>query len=752
MGGFAIQSLPARAQAAQSGDAVHSLKPVEVVGQTSLQGATIDAKKYSGNVQQADDSEIERSKSSNLAEFMNTQLGSVTVNEVQGSPFQVDVNYRGHRLSPILGSPQGLSVYLDGVRVNEPFGDVMNWDLLPESAIANVSLLPGSNPLYGLNTLGGALVLNTKSGLTHQGTEMDLSMGGAGRQRLDFSHGRQWGDGWHAFGAATLFNERGWRENSQGKLGNVFLKLGRKQADVDWNLSYLRARSDLLGNGLLNQSLYDVNHSAGYTFSDHTLSNAQALNLNASFHLNPNDKLSALLSWGSRQRNTRNGDISNDWAQWKTACAATPTDSACTDPNDPGYVAHNAVVNSTSSQQVQRSMGFQWSHRAVAHQLAMGAEWSASRIAYDQFSQEADFGATRSAQADTSSAVVQDVALRGSSRTQSLYASDVLALTAATQLTLSARWNKTIVQNDLASPAPVVSESFGYAKLNPAIGLTHALMPGTHVFASVSQGTRVPTALELGCADPAKPCVLPTGLQSDPYLKQVVAHTMELGLRSELGNGLRFSGALFRTLSHDDIAFVNSGFSQAGYFTNIGDTLRQGIELALRGRSGPWQWHANYTYLNATYQSLGVLTGPLSTATNPNTISPGTPIAGLPKQVLKLGADWRFTPQMSLGADWFIASSQTIAGNESGSRPELGTLAGYSLLNVRGTWQIEPRWQAYVRLNNLLNKPYASYASGNVDFFPQGQALPAGASPVASRFIAPGAGRTLYMGLRYEWE
>ena len=55
-------------------------------------------------------------------------------------------------------------MFQDGVRINEPFGDVVNWDLLPQSAIAGIQVIPGSNPLFGLNTLGGALAIYTKSG------------------------------------------------------------------------------------------------------------------------------------------------------------------------------------------------------------------------------------------------------------------------------------------------------------------------------------------------------------------------------------------------------------------------------------------------------------------------------------------------------------------------------------------------------------------------------------------------------------
>jgi outer membrane receptor protein involved in Fe transport len=246
--------------------------------------------------------------------------------------------------------------------------------------------------------------------------------------------------------------------------------------------------------------------------------------------------------------------------------------------------------------------------------------------------------------------------------------------------------------------------------------------------------------------------VLPTGLQSDPYLKQVVARTAEVGFRARPLNGVQLSAALFRTVSQDDIVFVRSGVSQAGYFTNVGKTLRQGLELAARWRQAAWQWRADYSWLQASYRSEGSLPGPLSSAERPNGFGPGTPIAGLPRQVLKLGVDWQALPNVTLGTDLLAAGSQVVAGNESGNRPELGKLAGYSVLNARAIWQVGSRWQAYLRIGNLLDRRHATFATGNRDLFPAGQALQAGSEAVAARFLAPGAGRALTLGARYEWD
>ena len=167
--GSCLVSGRTHAQDTADGDLVKSLRQVDVVTQTALPGVNQRIDRYPGHVQLADDGDIERAHNGNLPEFMNRQMTGVTVNDIQGSPFQVDLNYRGHRLSPLLGTPQGLSAYLDGVRINEPFGDVMNWDMLPEAAISTIVLMPGSNPLYGLNTLGGALVIDDQVRADPQG-------------------------------------------------------------------------------------------------------------------------------------------------------------------------------------------------------------------------------------------------------------------------------------------------------------------------------------------------------------------------------------------------------------------------------------------------------------------------------------------------------------------------------------------------------------------------------------------------------
>jgi outer membrane receptor protein involved in Fe transport len=731
---------------------VPTLRPVDVLRQAPLPGLDIPRSQYPANAQQATDADMRASGADNLPEFMNRRLTGVSASDVLGSPFQVDITYRGQQLSSVLGSAQGLSLYLDGVRMNQPFGDIVNWDLLPEAAIDTITLVPGSNPLYGLNTLAGALVLTTKSGFTHPGTEAQVSISNRGARRFDFGHGQRWANGWHAYVAGTAFDDRGWRERSPGTLSNVFLKWGRVQDDNDWTISLLGARSALTGNSLLNESLAAIDRTGAYTLTDHTHARDLLVTIQGNREIGRDDTLS-LLAW---QRNGRreaiSGDISDNWLDWLAGCAATPNAQACTDPNDPGFVGMAGVLNRSSSRQDETGAGLQWTHRAGAHKLALGTETAVAHIRYDQFVQDGMFDATRNVLPLPEAVPVQTATLRGRTQRFSLYASDVYAWSSNTQLLPSIRWNTVRVGNAIGNPAPGGAESFRYNHANPALGITHALTPALTLFGSASQGTRVPTALELGCADPAQPCVLPTGLQSDPFLKQVVSRTIEVGARGGAEPGLEWSAAVFRTDNRDDIVFVRSGVSQAGFFTNIPRTRRQGLELSLKQRRTAWDWVAGLTLVSATYQSSGVLVGPLSTAANPNTFRPGTPIAGIPRRVLQLAADWRPNAQWTIGADLRAASSQVVSGNESGSQPELGRLPGYAIVHAHAAWSFRPHWQLVLRIQNLFDRRYAMAAAGNLDLFPAGVAVQPGSLPQPERFIGPGLPRTVLLSLRYAFD
>lgn len=224
------------------------LPDVEVIGTTPLGATGMSREKVSGNVQSAEDEDIQRHGALSLSDFMNRRLGSVNINDNQNNPFQPDVAYRGFNASPLLGTPIGLSVYQDGVRVNEAFGDTVNWDLIPKNAIANIDLIPGSNPLFGLNTLGGALSVRTKNGFSHAGTRAEAYGGSFGRKAFEAEHGGSKGD-FDWFLSGNIFEDDGWRPFTHSAVHQTFGKIGWENENTDFDLSFTFADNTL--NGVL---------------------------------------------------------------------------------------------------------------------------------------------------------------------------------------------------------------------------------------------------------------------------------------------------------------------------------------------------------------------------------------------------------------------------------------------------------------------------------------------------------------------
>jgi hypothetical protein len=305
------------------------LPPIEVVSPSSQSALPVQRDRLPFNAQISTDQDLQKTKPESIADFLNRNFVGVSVNGIQGSPFQADVTYRGFRLSPVLGTSQGLSAFLDGVRVNEAFGDVVYWEMIPEKAISRIALMPGSNPVFGLNTLGGALALTTKNGRQNPGVSVDLNAGSFKRARVDFSAGQDFG-AVHAFVAGTAFRDGGWRADSQGKLGNLFAKIGGGSNKTEWDVVALLGRSRLIGNGLLPSTryedgeflsgIYEDQRNAIYTSPDITRNTTQHFAFNVNHALSATSKLSFLAHHRNVRVNTSGADVNPEYEEYVENC------------------------------------------------------------------------------------------------------------------------------------------------------------------------------------------------------------------------------------------------------------------------------------------------------------------------------------------------------------------------------------------------------------------------------------------------
>ena len=737
------------------------LERVEIIGVSPLPGQGVDRNLLPYSTQLIKRERIDEAQAGNLSEFLNRRITGVQVNDIQGSPFQGDLTYRGFRASPLIGAGQGLSVYLDGVRINEPFGDVVNFDLIPEFAVNTISLVPGANPAFGLNSLGGALAYTTHDGRSARGLRAEVSGGSFGRKRVDLSHGASDdASGWHHYLAATAFDETGWRDESDGRLGQLLGKLGRDDGTTAWSVSLLAGRSKLVGNGLLpaytiagtalTEDLYFADNAAVYTFPDRTRNRLEQLGFNLSHALDAASSLSALVYTRRTQRDTINGDEAD----------APDTGGSVGNPEPTG---NNAAFNTTETRQRGSGAALSYARTSGAHQWQVGASVDQSRVRYRQLEQEGFFTPTRGVVPAAGEPPELAADVQGRSTAWGVYATDTWRVAERTHVTGTVRYNRSAVSNQLTvrdDDTGIVedkpNERFSYTSLNPAFGVAHRLGQAATtptVFANIARNTRVPTVIELGCADPLEPCRLPAGLQADPYLEQVKSTTAEAGLRWPITPSTRFSVAAFRTDNKNDILFRSVNVSgQLGYFANFPKTRNQGVDSEFAITLGTVDLGLGYSFLDATYQAEVVL----RQGERNVSIAPGTRIAGLPRHTLKLAAEWRAAEGVTLGSDAQLLASRGVAGNEDGllEDPVPGaepsarrlTIPGYALVNLRASWKPQKTWELYANVNNLFDRQHQSFgALAETQFNAAGAYTGVGRDAL---FVAPGTPRAVFVGAR----
>jgi iron complex outermembrane recepter protein len=199
----------------------------------------VELDKIPSNVQTVPASAFEYAKSPDLLQSLVQSLPGVSLGDQTGNQFQLDLNYRGFSASPVIGTPQGIAVYQNGVRINEVFGDVVNWDLIPQNAINRLTLVP-SNPVYGLNAIGGALSFEMKNGFTYHGVEGEVSGGSYGRIASSMQAGGQVGN-LSGYITADAINDAGWRNSSPSSLRRVFADLGARGDRTEFHVSFTGA-------------------------------------------------------------------------------------------------------------------------------------------------------------------------------------------------------------------------------------------------------------------------------------------------------------------------------------------------------------------------------------------------------------------------------------------------------------------------------------------------------------------------------
>jgi iron complex outermembrane receptor protein len=746
---------------------------------------SISRDKLPSNTEVLTSADFNHGYTNSFLDALNRGLPGVSLSDQTGNPYQKDLSYRGFTASPVQGTPQGIAIYQNGVRVNESWGDVVNWDFIPEKAIDKVSLQP-SNPVFGLNAIGGALSIQMKNGFTWQGAEVEAMGGSYGRAQSSLQFGRQDGN----LAAYALFEsgwDKGWRDfASSSHINRMYTDLGARNEDTEFHVSFTGA-DNILGNvaatplDMLNQRWSSV-----FTWPQST--HLQLAFVQANLTHNFSDTLSFQGNvyyrgfWQSHDDGNgtdafpcnRNGD-------------QTGSRFLCIGDGDPIF-GDNPVLNPVrntgaflgeidrnwvSSNTIGGTAQFTSTNKVFGHDNHFVIGTSVDH-GYTQFTASSELGTI-----DPQTLYVQGLglylnqpgdgfspaSLHATNTYNGVFMTDTFDVTNRLSVTAGGRFNVAQINlQDQTGVNPDLNSSSQYQRFNPMIGATYKITPNVTAYADYAEANRAPTPLESGCSSAAHPCMIDNFLVADPPLQQVVSHTVEAGLRGKFGTdaktGLVTWGlGVYRTELDDDIVSVAAQLGEVanfGFFQNIPKTQRQGIEAKIDYTNERWKLYANYTFVDATYQSNATLNSPNNpnAITDPTTgiqyvnVAPGDHIGGIPAHRFKAGAEYAVTDKWKVGADLNVVGSSYLVHDDTNVSPKL---PAYAVLNLHTSYQVTPNVELFGLVNNALNQHYNLFGTftDTGGFTPANNNNPSTLGTLSDpRTFVPGMPFAAYAGLK----
>jgi iron complex outermembrane recepter protein len=734
-------------------------------------GSELPLDKVPAGISIVPSSQIERVASPSITEAINTYVPGATINEALGNALATDLQYRGFSASPLNGTPQGLAIYQNGVRMNEVFGDAMNWDLIPQIAIADIVMM-SNNPAFGLNALGGAVNIIMKDGFRFQGSTVDARLGSFGHKEVAAEAGQRWGN-WATYVAGEWIDDAGWRDRSPATAKRGYADIGVKGSDAEFHLNYSLADTFLGVVGPTPVELLAERRANVFTSPQSFDNRMQMVNLTGSVSVTDTLKLSGNTYYRGFKQTRPDGNVSG-----AIACdpAGPNAGFLCFEEPDDllfGRRANGAVVNVPiaslpngdatllGSNDRTEVDSFSWGGALQGvskaklfnrpNQFLLGASVDLGQA---HAKSQSELGAidprtlvvsglgviidqSLNPALDAGDVEVTPVDLLVRTQYYGLYFLNTLDVTEQLAVTMGGRYNlaKITLEDQFGTD---LNGNHTFQRFNPLFGATYKLTSNVTAYAGYSESNRAPTPAELACADPLRPCLLENFLVSDPPLQQVVGRTVEAGLRGQIATGyagrdalgaaksntLAWSLGYFRTLLSNDILMVASPVQGRGFFINGGETLREGIEAALNYRSDRLFFYASYALVNATFRdalqiaspnapvgvpcSSFVPADPQDTAPNCAQVRPGDHIPTIPEHRFKLGFDYWLTSRWRVGADLIATSSQFFRGDEGNDdRP----LPGYAVVNLRTGYKLSDGIELYGIIKNLFGAEYSTFGT-----------------------------------------
>lgn len=729
----ALLALPAASALAQTAPPASGnmavLPEVDVVAPTPLLGSGVDSNTVPAQTQVLTGKDITIQGPPNALQALEQQAQGVHLDNAAGNPYQPELMYHGFAASPLQGTPAGIAVYVNGARFNNPFGDTVNWDLIPSIAIDQMNL-EGANPVFGLNALGGELSVQLKNGFTYHGGEIDVFGGSFGQIAGEFQYGKQSGNT-SIYVAGSGLHENGWRDFQSSGLKQFYGDIGWRSDNAEVHLTLDVAQSQLNGPGTVPIDLLNADPRAQFTGPNWISNNYARLNLNGNYDVSDTTSVQTLVYYDNFQQRVGNGNGSP-----LTACGGGSA-FLCESPGVvatdrfgnaiPAFLGPNGLYGSiayqtTNTNAYGTSLQVTNSDKILGHpnQFITGFSFDGANSLFNATTQEGGLALlTRNfigpgidiSLADGSIAPVRaDI----TDAYYGLYFTDTFNITPRLAANVAGRFNAADINiQDLMGGS--LTGNHVYNRFNPSVGLTYKLTPAITLYGDYAESNRAPTPAELTCNDPSAPCSLANFFTGDPALKQVVGRTWELGLRGHFapydGARIDWNVSGFRTELSDDIIFAQSAILGTGYFQNVGDTRRQGVDTGLRLTSARWLAWLDYSYTDATFQSSFIESSPYNPGANAAgniMVNPGDRMPGIPAHLLKIGVQYKATDKWTVGAIGVASSSQYLFGDEANLTAQL---PAYFRLDLNTSYQITKNVQVYALVQNVLDSQYYTYGT-----------------------------------------
>ncbi|HET7600972.1 MAG TPA: TonB-dependent receptor [Gemmatimonadales bacterium] len=685
---------------------VRKLAPIEVVGTIQPSAGPTITSGVPARVTILTGEQVDAYEPRILSDVLSQQPG-ISLYDDAGSPYKLNVSTRGFFASPVVGLPQGVSVFLDGVRQNEPDAAQVNFDLLPMQYVRRIELLSGTASIQGRNSLGGAINLVTARGTGPLGGELELQGGSFGTFNGNGSVDGRTPGGIDYYVGAGYNREDGWRQVTGARQYNGFFNLGKLTDTWGVSLQGFGADSRAETAGSLPASAFDLKPDSNFTQGDYE--DLTLLQVAAS---------------GYRQLGTGRGSFRLYFRR------STAERFNVNQPEDPD--AFGTSRNRTGGWGVDYRGARGIGRAILGYRIGGDGSFNSTRV--ELFADSVKFGGVRSRTTLVESPLWDAAGFATADLTIGRFT-----------VSGGARFDYIKIPfHNLLDPGADTSSS--YFRVNPKGGVSVNAGRGVTVYGSVGQSYRAPAVIELACADPEEACVLPFALGDDPPIEPVRAITYEIGGNWAVGPAV-FTGSAYRTDVRNDIfLFPNenavSGSTIEGFFGNLDKTRREGVELGstitLRGGHS---LYATYAWTRATFQTTADIFSPRSEETGEeNQVEPGDRLPLVPDHQVKFGALAQLPAGVSIAADARWIGKQWLRGDEANQTEPLGS---FFVTDARVNWRVGP-WEVAGLVTNLFNRHYANFGTFNIN-----QLNPAG--PALERFLTPGQERAFRLVVRRDF-